>query len=54
MDGTYWFRARWYMIPEETAVGRQPHNLRRELYRTTDLADVQVICVFFFYIISYV
>ncbi|XP_051118440.1 origin of replication complex subunit 1-like [Andrographis paniculata] len=42
VDGTYWFRARWYIIPEETAAGRQPHNLRRELYRTNDFADVQM------------
>ena len=33
-DGSYWFKGRWYVIPEETAVGRQPHNLRRELFRT--------------------
>lgn len=43
MDGVYWFRAHWYIIPEETASGRQPHNLRRELYRTNDFADVEVI-----------
>lgn len=30
------------MIPEETAAGRQPHNLRRELYRTNDFADIEV------------
>lgn len=42
VDGSYWFRARWYIIPEETAVGRQPHNLRRELYRTNDFADVEM------------
>ncbi|KAF5192232.1 Origin recognition complex subunit [Thalictrum thalictroides] len=41
-DGTYWFRGRWYIIPEETAAGRQPHNLRRELYRTNDFADVEM------------
>lgn len=43
MDGTYWIRVRWYIIPEETAAGRQSHNLRRELYRTNDFADVEVI-----------
>lgn len=43
VDGVYWFRAHWYIIPEETASGRQPHNLRRELYRTNDFADVEVI-----------
>ncbi|KAG8379675.1 hypothetical protein BUALT_Bualt07G0113700 [Buddleja alternifolia] len=42
VDGTYWFRGRWYIIPEETAVGRQPHNLRRELYRTNDFADIEM------------
>ncbi|KAI3705447.1 hypothetical protein L1987_75685 [Smallanthus sonchifolius] len=39
IDGSFWFRGRWYMIPEETAAGRQPHNLKRELYRTNDFAD---------------
>ncbi|XP_076934868.1 origin of replication complex subunit 1A-like [Bidens hawaiensis] len=38
-DGSFWFRGRWYVIPEETAAGRQPHNLKRELYRTNDFAD---------------
>ncbi|KAI3449954.1 hypothetical protein Pfo_006619 [Paulownia fortunei] len=42
VDGTYWCRAQWYIIPEETAVGRQPHNLRRELYRTNDFADIEM------------
>lgn len=42
VDGTYWFRGRWYIIPEETAAGRQPHNLRRELYRTNDFADIEM------------
>ncbi|KAL2557223.1 Origin of replication complex subunit 1A [Forsythia ovata] len=42
VDGTYWFRARWYIIPEETSSGRQPHNLRRELYQTNDFADVEM------------
>ncbi|KAK8630325.1 hypothetical protein V6N13_079123 [Hibiscus sabdariffa] len=42
VDGSYWFRGRWYMIPEETASGRQPHNLRRELYRTNDFADTEM------------
>ncbi|CAL9150131.1 unnamed protein product, partial [Musa hybrid cultivar] len=41
-DGTYWLKCRWYIIPEETAVGRQPHNLRRELYRTNDLGDIEI------------
>lgn len=26
VDGNYWCRVCWYMIPEETAAGRQPHN----------------------------
>ncbi|KAF2312039.1 hypothetical protein GH714_027838 [Hevea brasiliensis] len=42
MDGSYWFKGRWYMIPEETTAGRQPHNLRRELYRTNDFADIEM------------
>ncbi|WRX33055.1 Bromo adjacent homology (BAH) domain - like 10 [Theobroma cacao] len=42
VDGSFWFRGRWYMIPEETACGRQPHNLRRELYRTNDCADIEM------------
>lgn len=41
-DGTYWFRGRWYLIPEETAAGRQPHNLRRELYHTNDFDDIEM------------
>lgn len=35
-------KCQWYIIPEETTVGRQPHNLRRELYRTNDFSDVEV------------
>ncbi|XP_050363029.1 origin of replication complex subunit 1A-like [Argentina anserina] len=42
VDGTYWCRVRWYVIPEETAAGRQPHNLRREIYRTNDFADIEM------------
>ncbi|ONK59756.1 uncharacterized protein A4U43_C08F10220 [Asparagus officinalis] len=41
-DGSFWMRCRWYMIPEETAVGRQPHNLRRELYRTNHSSDIEM------------
>ncbi|XP_074579369.1 LOW QUALITY PROTEIN: origin of replication complex subunit 1-like [Curcuma longa] len=44
-DGTYWLKCRWYIIPEETSVGRQPHNLRRELYRTNNCNDVEMECV---------
>ncbi|KAL4557247.1 hypothetical protein LXL04_035420 [Taraxacum kok-saghyz] len=39
VDGSFWFRGQWYIIPEETSAGRQPHNLKRELYRTNDFAD---------------
>ncbi|KAH9741282.1 Origin of replication complex subunit 1B [Citrus sinensis] len=42
VDGNYWCRVFWYMIPEETAAGRQPHNLRRELYRTNDFANIEM------------
>ncbi|GAV59773.1 AAA domain-containing protein/PHD domain-containing protein/BAH domain-containing protein, partial [Cephalotus follicularis] len=42
VDGTYWFRGQWYLIPEETAAGRQPHNLKRELYLTNDFADIEM------------
>lgn len=45
VDDNYWCRVRWYTIPEETSVGRQPHNLRRELYRTNDFADIEVLGV---------
>ncbi|CAM8877837.1 unnamed protein product [Rhodiola kirilowii] len=34
--------ARWYLIPEETEAGRQQHNLRRELYSTNHLSDVEM------------
>ena len=49
-DGEFWAKVRWYTIPEETAAGRQPHNLRRELYRTNDLADIEVISFFPVYV----
>ncbi|XP_031281563.1 origin of replication complex subunit 1B-like [Pistacia vera] len=42
VDGNYWCHVRWYMIPEETVSGRQPHNLRRELYRTNDFAYIEM------------
>ena len=45
-DGTFRAKVRWYIIPEETAAGRQPHNLRRELYHTNDLGDIEVIMLF--------
>ncbi|XP_062233423.1 origin of replication complex subunit 1 [Phragmites australis] len=41
-DGTFWAKVRWYIIPEETAAGRQPHNLWRELYHTNDFADIEM------------
>lgn len=43
VDGSFCCQVRWYMIPEETAAGRQPHNLKRELYRTNDFADIEVV-----------
>lgn len=43
LDCSFWCRIRWYVIPEETAAGRQAHNLRRELYRTNDFADIEVV-----------
>ncbi|CAA7054406.1 unnamed protein product [Microthlaspi erraticum] len=45
VDGVYWIRARWYMIPEETASGRQAHNLKREVYLTNDFADIEMDCI---------
>ncbi|RXH82629.1 hypothetical protein DVH24_002401 [Malus domestica] len=42
VDGSYWCRVHWYIIPKETAAGRQPHNLWREIYRTNDFADIEV------------
>ncbi|XP_024025259.1 origin of replication complex subunit 1A [Morus notabilis] len=45
VDGSYWCSVRWYIIPEETSSGRQPHNLKRELYRTNDFADIEMECV---------
>ncbi|TQD92194.1 hypothetical protein C1H46_022232 [Malus baccata] len=42
VDGRYWCRVHWYIIPKETAAGRQPHNLWREIYRTNDFADIEV------------
>ncbi|KAB1227670.1 Origin recognition complex subunit 1 [Morella rubra] len=42
LDCSFWCRIRWYVIPEETAAGRQAHNLRRELYRTNDFADIEM------------
>lgn len=42
VDGTDWLRCMWYRTPEDTAAGRQQHNLRRELYRTNDFGDVEL------------
>ncbi|KAJ7557482.1 hypothetical protein O6H91_05G128300 [Diphasiastrum complanatum] len=36
-DSSYWFEGPWYIIPEETAMGRQPHNGRREVFRTNHI-----------------
>ena len=50
MERSGWYllvSGRWYVIPEETAAGRQPHNLRTELYRTNDFADIEVIFLFY-------
>ncbi|KFK32201.1 hypothetical protein AALP_AA6G210400 [Arabis alpina] len=44
-NGVYWVKAHWYMIPEETALGRQVHNLKRELYLTNDFADIEMECI---------
>ncbi|RDX81697.1 Origin of replication complex subunit 1A, partial [Mucuna pruriens] len=41
-NDNYWCRMWWYTIPEETSVGRQSHNLRRELYRSNDFADIEM------------
>eukprot|EP00250_Pteridium_aquilinum_P007910 c17528_g1_i1 orf=675-3434(-) len=46
VDGSLWFQGRWYIIPEETSVGRQPHNLRRELFRTNQSDDNEVASIF--------
>ncbi|GAB2287037.1 Origin of replication complex subunit 1B [Dionaea muscipula] len=42
VDGTFWICGHWYLTPEETAAGRQAHNLRRELYLTNEFADVEM------------
>ncbi|ONK72683.1 uncharacterized protein A4U43_C04F22000 [Asparagus officinalis] len=34
-------RCHWYMIPEETVVRRQSHNLRRKLFRTNQSSDIE-------------
>ncbi|KAG0485497.1 hypothetical protein HPP92_009576 [Vanilla planifolia] len=41
-NGVYWIKCRWYVIPEETTAGRQSHNLRRELYRTNHLSNIEM------------
>ncbi|KAK4780084.1 hypothetical protein SAY87_016190 [Trapa incisa] len=40
--GSSWCRVRWYIIPEETSPGRQPHNLKREIYLTNHLSDIEM------------
>ncbi|KAL1345252.1 hypothetical protein HN51_019025 [Arachis hypogaea] len=42
VDDNYWCHVRWYVIPEETSAGRQPHNLSRELYQTNEFADIEM------------
>lgn len=42
VNGNHQCKVRWYIIPEETAAGRQPHNLKRELYLTNDYADIEM------------
>ncbi|XP_057844881.2 origin of replication complex subunit 1 isoform X2 [Cryptomeria japonica] len=37
--GSYRFTGRWFIIPEETTIGRQPHNLKRELFQTNHFDD---------------
>nr|GEW56204.1 origin of replication complex subunit 1A-like [Tanacetum cinerariifolium] len=39
IDGSFWFQGHWYIFPKEKAARRQPHNSKRELYRTNDFAD---------------
>nr|GEU55875.1 origin of replication complex subunit 1A-like [Tanacetum cinerariifolium] len=39
IDGSFWFQGRWYIFPKEKAAYRQPHNSKKELYRTNDFAD---------------
>ncbi|CAM6118357.1 unnamed protein product [Calypogeia fissa] len=38
-DGTPWFTAHWFLVPEETALGRQQHNGKRELFRSNRTDD---------------
>lgn len=47
VNGNHQCKVRWYIIPEETAAGRQPHNLKRELYLTNDYADIEVVNWFY-------
>ncbi|KAK4785850.1 hypothetical protein SAY86_002539 [Trapa natans] len=42
IDGACWCRVRWYIIPEETAAGRRPHNQKREIYITNSLSDIEM------------
>lgn len=42
VNGNHHCKVRWYIIPEETAAGRQSHNLKRELYLTNDYADIEM------------
>ncbi|KAI5440782.1 hypothetical protein KIW84_010307 [Lathyrus oleraceus] len=42
VDDSYWCRVQWYIIQEETSVGRQPHNLSKGLYRTNDSSNIEM------------
>ncbi|CAM6118375.1 unnamed protein product [Calypogeia fissa] len=34
IDGKFWFTAHWFLVPEDTKMGRQPHHGKRELFRS--------------------
>lgn len=42
-DGTYYFQARWWTLPEETAEGRKPWHARRELFRSNTVDENEVV-----------
>lgn len=42
-DGTYYFQARWWTLPEETAEGRKPWHARRELFRSNAVDENEVV-----------
>ncbi len=53
-DGTYYFQARWWTLPEETAEGRKPWHARRELFRsnTVDENEVVVLLLLFLQLLN--